>query len=145
MKVQRLVFTLTAVNFVLLAFLLAQLRPVQANSDSSMLRGRGLEIVDDQGRVRASIKIYPADDAVQMPDGSRGYPETVLLRLIDPNGRPGVKLDAHAQGAGMSLAGDGDTYAVLGAKGAEARLRLKDKLGREFVIRPTPSLENLTR
>jgi hypothetical protein len=29
-----------------------------------------------------------------MPDGSKGYPETVVLRLIDSNGRPEVKIAA---------------------------------------------------
>jgi hypothetical protein len=42
------------------------------------LRGRGLEIVDQQGRVRASISILPAGKSSSGDD----YAETVLLRLI---------------------------------------------------------------
>ena len=41
MKTQRLLVTLTAVNAVLLVFLLAQMRPVEASVETSALRGRG--------------------------------------------------------------------------------------------------------
>jgi hypothetical protein len=137
MKMQRLLFTLTALNLLLLLFLLAQMRPVEANADSPVLRGRGLEIVDDRGRVRASIKLHPADVHFRMPDGTTGYPETVVLRLIDPNGRPEVKIEASVKGGGIGLVGEGDgTQAQLGAKGAQSRLRLMDNEGRELVLRP---------
>lgn len=53
-----------------------------------MLRVRGLELVDDQGRVRAMLKVFPADTTTKMPDGTTGYPETVLLRLIDSKAHP---------------------------------------------------------
>jgi hypothetical protein len=137
MKIQQILVSLTIINLMLLVFLLAQMHPVEANTESSVLRGRALEIVDERGRVRASIKVYPADDAVRMPDGSTGYPETVLLRLIDPNGRPSVKLSANVQGAGIAFGGESNpTYAALGAKGAESKLRLKNKDGKEHVITP---------
>ena len=135
MKTQRLLVTLTVVNFILLAFLLAQ-RPVQANTDSSVLRGRGLEILDDRGRVRASIKLHPADVSFRMPDGTKGYPESVVLRLIDTNGRPGFKAGASVDGAGISVIGEGTTYATLASKGTETSLLLKTKDGREQLIKP---------
>src|SRR2546425_9707321 len=59
---------------------------------ATVLRGRSLEIVDEHGRVRASITVYPADPAVKMPDGTTGYPETVLLRLLSSKGGPNKKL-----------------------------------------------------
>ena len=40
------------------------------------------------------MKILPPDPTVKMPDGTTGYPETVLLRLIDSQGRPNVKIAA---------------------------------------------------
>ena len=55
MQIQRLLVSLTIINCMLLVFLLAQMRPVEANAESSVLRGRGFEIVDERGRVRASI------------------------------------------------------------------------------------------
>jgi hypothetical protein len=135
MKIQRLLVTLTVVNLALLVFLLAQMRPVEASNDSGILRGRALQIVDDLGKVRASIQVYPADDKLRLPDGTVGYPETVLLRLIDQNGRPSVKLDASTRGAGILLGGEADpTYAQLGARRGESRLLLKNREGREQVI-----------
>jgi len=54
MKIQRAFFALTVVNLGLLVFLLAQMQPVEARGEAPVLRGRALEIVDDQGRVRAN-------------------------------------------------------------------------------------------
>ena len=136
MKIQRLLIALTVVNLGMLMFLLAQIRPVEANSTGPVLRGRAFEIVDDQGRVRASIKVQPADQTVTMPNGKK-YPETVILRLIDPNGRPSVKLTASEQGAGLGLGGESDpTYVVLKAEGADSSLKLTNKDGRQQLIKP---------
>lgn len=145
MKIQRLLVALTAANFVLLAFLLAQMRPVHANEESPILRGRGLEITDPQGRVRASITIHRADDNVLMPDGRRGYPETVVLRLIDPNGKPDVKLDANHLGGGLALSTSNDAYAILSARGGEVELRLNDKRAPETVIHASPRAQPTPR
>jgi hypothetical protein len=71
------------------------LRSPEVNSAGSVLRGRGLEITDDEGRVRASIKLHPAS---VLPDGT-AYPETVLLRLISSQGRPNVKIAATEDGS----------------------------------------------
>jgi hypothetical protein len=137
MKVQRLLVTLTVLNLALLVFLLAQMRPVEANTDSPILRGRGLQIVDERGKVRASIELLPPNDTVQMPDGRRGYPETVLLRLIDGDGRPSVKLAATGNGAGMSLSSaKGPAYATLGSERGETTLKLLDQSGKQTVLKP---------
>ena len=110
------------------------------NTDSQVLRGRSLEIVDDRGRVRASLKIHPADPNVRMEDGTRGYPETVILRLITSQGAPHVKLATTETGAGIVLGGDvNPTYAALGSDHDEARLRLVDKDGKMRIITPSPA------
>ena len=135
MNIQRFVVALTVVNLALLAFLLA--RVPAAVRDSQVLRGRSLEITDEQGRVRASITVHPANPTFAMPDGSKGYPETVMFRLIDPNGRPSVKLGGSEQGAGLGLAGETDTtYVVVKAEGARTSLKLTDRDGREQLIKP---------
>ena len=67
MKTQRLLVVLTVINLGLLVFLLAQTRVhigsqgvrVWTNIDGSVLRGRALEIIDDQGRTRAAINLQP--------------------------------------------------------------------------------------
>jgi hypothetical protein len=61
---------------------------VALSATGAVLRGRALEILDDHGRVRAMIKVFPPSPAAKMPDGTTGYPETVLLWLVDSKGAP---------------------------------------------------------
>lgn len=142
MKTQRVSALLTLLNVGILIFLLTQIRPVQANGTAPVLRGRGLEIVDANGKVRASIQIVPAGPA-RRADGSlteangRIYPEAVLLRLVRPDGRPSVKIETSEEGSGLSLGGAPDpSYIVLGANTAETSLALTDKNGRVQIIKP---------
>jgi hypothetical protein len=81
--------------------------------------GRALEIVDDHGRVRAEIKVLPAQPTVKMPDGTTGYPESVLLRLLDSQNGPHVKLSATEDGSGLALGGQTGTrgYTQLLSRG----------------------------
>ena len=81
-KMARLTLVLTVVNLIVLAFGLAHFRPVDAQGVPAVVRAQGFELVDASGRVRAELKIFPADRTVKMPDGTTGSPETVLLRLI---------------------------------------------------------------
>ena len=144
MKLQRILIALTVINLGLTIFLLAQLRRVDAGSGAeaagspaSVLRGSSLEIVDDQGRVRASIKLHPEDTKYKWPDGRIGYPETVMFRLIDQNGRPEVKLGASVQGGGLGLIGETDTtHALLEAQGTDTKLKLTNKDGKQQLIKP---------
>jgi hypothetical protein len=119
MKTQRVLVALTIVNLGLLVFLLAQTRiyigaqgvRVWTDVDHSVLRGRALEIIDDQGRTRASINLHPADQA-------NAYPETAILRLVDQNGRPSVKLSTSERGGGLALVSAvGETYVQLTSQG----------------------------
>ena len=132
---QRLLIALTIVNLALLVFLLLpQVAPALANGTTSVLRGRALEIVDDQGRVRASIKVHAAETFA--PTGKK-YPETVVLRLIDPNGRPEVKIGASVQGGGLGLVGRADaTQVILQAEEANSSLKLANEDGKQQLFKP---------
>jgi hypothetical protein len=135
MRVQRLLIVLTLVNLALLIFTLGQIRPVVAESVPPVLRGRALEIVDERGRVRASLHVLPPKT---QPNGDT-HAETVLLRLITERGRPSVKIGASEQAAGVSLAGPSntkDTYVILEAQGTASSLRLKNEDGREQIVKP---------
>jgi len=127
---------LTVVNLVLLLFTISlQFRPAFAQSDTSVLRARGLEIVDGEGRVRASIKVLPASKAQNGDEQA----ETVLLRLITERGRPSVKIAASEPSSGLSFAGPTgtkDTYVILESKGTTSSLKLRSESGREQVIAP---------
>jgi hypothetical protein len=60
-----------------------------------------------------------------------------MLRLIDPNGRPNVKLGASEQGAGLGLGGQSEpTYIVLQAQGTSTFVKLTNKDGRQQLITP---------
>ena len=64
MKTPRSLVALTLINLALLLLTFGQqLRPALAQGEVPVLRGRGLEIVDAQGRVRASISVLPAKNA----------------------------------------------------------------------------------
>jgi len=136
MKIQPILVVLTLVNLALLIFTLAQMRPAIASEEvAPVLRGRALQIVDDRGRVRASINVYPPSTG---KDGER-QAETVLLRLITEQGRPSVKIGASEQTAGLALVGPSgtkETYVQLGANGTVSSLKLKNEDGRERVIEP---------
>ena len=135
MKLQRLPIALTVVKLGLLTFLLlSHIGPALADGAAQVVRGRALEIVDDQGRVRASITVQAA--GTFKPTG-KSYPESVILRLIDPNGRPEVKIAASEEGAGLSFVGDSDaTQVVLGAEGTDSSLKLTNKDGMQRVVKP---------
>ena len=138
MKTRRFLVVLTVLNAALLALSLIQSgATVMAQSVAPVLRGRALEIVDDAGRVRASIAILPADPNVKMPDGTLGYPETVLLRLINSKGRPTIKIAATERGAGQVLGGETDpTYVQILAEGPNTTLKLSNQDGQVKVIAP---------
>jgi len=102
MKIQRIAVAITVVNLVLMVLLLTQFRTANAKdrheSILPVLRGRALEIVDSLGKIRASITLQPP---VTM-DG-KYYPQTVLLRLINEQGGPVVKIGAANNGSGISI------------------------------------------
>lgn len=136
MKTPRSLFALAAVNLALLLLTVAQYwRPAFAQTEPPVLRGRALEIVDSQGRVRASISVLPP---ARSPNGDQ-QAETVLLRLITERGRPSVKIASSEPASGLSFAGPTgtkDTYLILEARETSSSLKLRNENGREQVLRP---------
>jgi hypothetical protein len=136
MKSQRLLILLTLTNMALLILSLAQFRTTVAAQDvAPVLRGRALQIVDGQGRVRASISVL----AASTQENGESHHETVLLRLITERGRPSVKIGASEQSAGLALVGPTgtkETYVQLGANGTVSSLKLKNEDGREQIVQP---------
>jgi hypothetical protein len=127
----RLLVVLTMANLVLLMSTLARDRPVGAQGVSQVLRGRALEIVDEQGRVRASITVTPAATV-----DSRDYPESVVLRLAEPRGGPGVKLAASKDGSGLRLGDGSETGIDITAKSTGSFVRVTDTDGQMQLLKP---------
>jgi hypothetical protein len=127
----KVLLVLTLANMFLLMYSLAQTRVAAAsNAQAPVLRGRALEIVDDQGRVRSTLTVLPADPRT-------GYPETVLLRLIDSKGRPAVKIAATEDGCALGLGGESDPTGIsMLARGTTTSIKLSNKDGREQTYKP---------
>ena len=135
MKTQRFTVALTAINLVVLLIVLFLISS-SSKSDGvpTVVKARAFELVDAQGRVRAEIKVLPAEPDFKMPDGSKGYPETVILRLIDSKGGPNVKLAATEDGSGLVLGGDSGYVQIL-SRSKNPSVKLNAKSGKEQFIR----------
>ena len=137
MNTQRLLAILTAVNLGLLGYQVV--KPSLAHASTAdvpaVLRGHALEIVDAQGRIRASLTVIPEDPKLIWK--GKPYPETVLLRLISAEGRPNVKLGASQMGAALLIGGESNpTHIQVLAEGGETTLKLINKDGTERSIKP---------
>ena len=134
MRTQSLLLALTAVNMALLAFNLVEARSAHADG-SGMLRGRGLQSVDAEGRPRATSAVLPANKTDRYPDGHVGSPETVLLRLIDEHGKPNVKIGASEDGGGLGLGGGQDpAYARISTEQGRMALTLVNRAGEQRMV-----------
>jgi hypothetical protein len=132
----RVLAAFTALNLALVVLTLTlQWSAAAAEVPPSVLRGRGLEIVDDQGRVRASISVLPQSRSAN----GEASAETVLFRLITELGRPSIKIGASEPVAGLSIAGPTgteNTYVVLEARGTTSSLVLRKEDGKERLVTP---------
>ncbi len=137
MKTHRLLFAFTVANAALVVFSLIQPHRMAAARDiAPVLRARAFEIVDDKGRVRAEIKVLPAQPTFKMPDGTTGYPETVQLRLFSSKGGPNVKLAATEDGSALVLGGEPGGYVQILARGTNPFVKLVNNDGRQQTIKP---------
>ena len=134
-RMHRFTLGLTLLNLVLLALLvLSQASPALGKQPvPAVVRTRALEIVDDQGRVRANILVHG-------PETVNGvtYPETVLFRLMDPTGGPLVKLTAARNGSALGLSDglSGNGGVQLYARDTASFVRIVDKSGRAQMLKP---------
>jgi hypothetical protein len=135
MKIQQVLIALVVLNLGFLGYQLALGQHEQSDT-LAVLRVRALELVDQHGRVRAELKVVPAQPNLRMPDGTTGYPEAVHFRLIDSKNGPNVKLTATEDGSGLVLGGESDAYIQLLSRGTNPLIKLFDKDGRENVIKP---------
>lgn len=135
MKTVGALVVITLINLSAAAVNLLSVRTAAQPDVAPIVRTRALQIVDDKGRVRASLEVLRAP----APAPSPGAEETVLLRLITERGRPSVKISASEEAAGLSLSGPtgtSDTYVILQAKGKESSLKLRNEDRREQIIKP---------
>ncbi len=126
MKIQLLAIALTALNLVLLLFILTQARPTTAQGVVPVLRAQAIELVDDQGQIRAQLSAEPNGETI--------------FRLRDAKGTIRVKLGAAEDGSGLLLLDEATEPGVqMLVKPTGATLTLTGKDGQQQVIRPLPS------
>jgi len=106
MKTQRLTIVLTVINLLILLIVLFLFTTAFKSEVVPIVRGHAFELIDEHGKVRAEIKVLPTEPTLKMPDGTVGYPETVLFRLFDSEGGPNVTIGATEDGAGLVLGGE---------------------------------------
>jgi hypothetical protein len=133
MKIQRLGIGLTVVNLVLLAFLLAQTYRTHASDVAPVLRGRALQIVDEQDRIRAEILVHGPEKV-----NGKTYPETVLFRMATAQRAPLMKLTVSENGSVLGLSDDsvpgGVELRAQRDKGNFVKIVSRD--GREQTLKP---------
>ena len=108
MRAQRILIALTVANAGMLVFSLARPPRTAAQGIVPVLRGRALEMVDTQG-VSAPRSEY-FRHSPKIPVGTTGYPESVLLRLLDSHNGPHIKLQT---GTGKFTAGTFNIYGLI--------------------------------
>lgn len=135
MKIQRFLIVLTVLNAFILMSALFRAHSASTTETAPIVRCRELYLVDDKGRVRAELKVTPPQPKLKMPDGTIGFPESVLFRLITSTGAPDVKLGANEDGGGLVLGGQAGYVQIL-ARGTNLPfVKLVAKEGREQVMK----------
>lgn len=144
MRSERLALWLTLLNLAVLALIVTRglgspaaagatmLRGSSASAQeiAPVLRGRELELVDEDGQVRSRMNVEPNGD--------------VVFRLIDRNGTIRVKLGAGEGGSGLLLIDEATEPAVhmiarrtpTAERPTTTSVTLRGPDGRQNVIRP---------
>jgi hypothetical protein len=139
MKTQPVMIALTIANAMMLAcsFTRPPAKVAAATQEiAPVLRAHALEIVDEQGRVRAELRVTPAQPEFKMSDGTKGYPEAVLFRLLTSQHGPNVKLSTTEDGAGLVLGGDSGYIQLVKRGTNNPVVNLVAKDGRHRAIEP---------
>ena len=82
------------------------------------------------------MKVIPAQPHFKMPDGTIGFPESVLLRMFSSQGAPNVKIVATEDGAEASFVGQEGNVVVKARTRAAPYVTTFAKDGREKVLKP---------
>lgn len=122
MKIQGIQLTLLLINLGMLTYLiLTSLKPEQ--SSLPVIKGKSLELVDEKGTKRASIKVEPSGETV--------------LRLHNAKGEVRVKMGASEDGSGLVLLNDSTNPGIQAlAKHSGGTLTLFDENGNKHAVKP---------
>ena len=134
MNTQRVALFLSIANLFLLLFNLGAMRIPRVNAADvpDVIRAHKLEIVDARGRERATILIHGPETV-----NGKTYPETVLLRMGDPDTEPGVKLTTSVDGSALGLSnGTQGGVQVYARKSLGSFVKVIEKDGKQQTLKP---------
>jgi hypothetical protein len=119
----RLAAVVTLLNLVVMVAVLIHARSTDAQPDTEVIRVRALELVGEQGQLRARLNVEPNGE--------------VVFRLLDQAGTIRFKLGAGADGSGMVLLDDETEPGVqILAKPDGPAVTLTGKDGQQHTIKP---------
>jgi hypothetical protein len=119
----RITVALTLLNLAILVGAASTARPAASAGAAPVLRGSALELVDQRGKARATIRVESTGE--------------VVLRLFDQQGTIRVKLGAGTDGSGLLLNNDATEPGVhLLAKSEGSSVRVTNKDGHQRVVAP---------
>jgi len=128
---------LTVINSIILAFNMAHSHSVAAEGVPAVLRGHALEIVDEHNKVRAEIIVTPDSMTAAGQKSSGG----VLLRFINDNGKPVIKIVGSVDGSAASFDADPKQSEWTGtqilSKPTGTMLKLTNKDGHVQIVQPS--------
>ncbi|MGE5811166.1 MAG: hypothetical protein ACM339_06665 [Ignavibacteria bacterium] len=122
MKSRYFLTVLMIVNLLMFIFLMGGLSSSSAD-DQKILKIRGLEMIDENGLIRSSLRLEPEGE--------------VILRFFDNKGEIRFKAGASEKGSGLLLINNLTNPGVqIIAKDIGTSLKLIDKNGKEKLIEP---------
>lgn len=123
MKTQRPLLVLTLLNLVLLFCLAAQRAPEPRTDVQPVIRAQVIELVDANGKVRASMLVEPGGEAV--------------FRMRDAGENIRVKIGASEAGSGLLLLNDATEPGLHAlAKDGHTSLKLTNQDGAQKLVEP---------
>jgi hypothetical protein len=120
MNTKRFMIVLTAINLLCVIFVLSYGGSALAGPEKRVLRGEAIELLDEQGKVRAQLDVEPGGEAV--------------FRMRDANGTIRVKMGASEDGSALLLLNNETEPSVhMLAKSSGTTLTLTDREGKRVI------------
>ena len=121
MKIKRITIAITVFNLVLLIFAIARSEAPAAQTVPEVLRVRAIELVDDNGQVRAQLNVESDGEVVFRLRDAKGTIRVKLgasedgsgLVLLDDATEPGVHMLTNRDGTSLTLTGKGGAQQVI--------------------------------
>lgn len=121
MRLTWFAIALTIINLAILIFIIAQRRTLTVAPSADVVRARVIELVDENGRERASLKVEPSGEVVFRLKGENEAIRVKLgasdagsgLVLLNEATEPGIQMLADQDGPRIILTGEDGVQQVI--------------------------------